>query len=76
MSGSFVVAGTGRVRATGVGGEAYAARLHAPYAHDVNVELKPGNTRGWAIVLSWFRTTRTPSRKFWKSSSSVRAKRL
>jgi cation-transporting ATPase E len=29
MSGSFVVAGTGRVRATGVGGEAYAARLQS-----------------------------------------------
>ncbi len=29
LSGSFVVAGTGRVRATGVGGEAYAARLQA-----------------------------------------------
>ena len=29
LSGSFVVAGTGRVRATGVGGEAYAARLEA-----------------------------------------------
>ena len=29
LSGSFVVAGTGRVRAAGVGGEAYAARLQA-----------------------------------------------
>jgi cation-transporting P-type ATPase E len=29
LSGSFVVAGTGRVRATGVGGQAYAARLQA-----------------------------------------------
>jgi magnesium-transporting ATPase (P-type) len=29
LSGSFVVAGTGRVRATGVGAQAYAARLQA-----------------------------------------------
>ncbi len=29
LSGSIVVAGTGRARATGVGGEAYAARLQA-----------------------------------------------
>ncbi len=29
LSGSFVVAGTGRVRAAGVGGQAYAARLQA-----------------------------------------------
>ncbi|HEY1627683.1 MAG TPA: HAD-IC family P-type ATPase [Streptosporangiaceae bacterium] len=29
LSGSFVVAGSGRVRATGVGGEAYAARLQS-----------------------------------------------
>jgi magnesium-transporting ATPase (P-type) len=29
LSGSFVVAGTGRVRASGVGGDAYAARLQA-----------------------------------------------
>ncbi len=29
LSGSIVVAGTGRIRATGVGGEAYAARLQA-----------------------------------------------
>ena len=29
LSGSFVVAGTGRVRASGVGGRAYAARLQA-----------------------------------------------
>ena len=27
LSGSFVVAGTGRVRATGIGAQAYAARL-------------------------------------------------
>ena len=47
LSGSFVVAGGGRARATAVGGEAYAARLQAQARRFslVHSELQQGTTR-------------------------------
>jgi cation-transporting P-type ATPase E len=71
LSGSFVVAGTGRVRASGVGGEAYAARLQAQARRFslIRSELQQGTNRilrlvtwvmipaGLLVVLSeFFRT--------------------
>jgi cation-transporting ATPase E len=57
MSGSFVVAGTGRVRATGVGGEAYAARLQSQARRFsmIRSELQQGTSQilrlvTWAMV--------------------------
>jgi cation-transporting P-type ATPase E len=47
LSGSFVVAGTGRVRATGVGAAAYAARLqsHARRFSMIRSELQQGTAQ-------------------------------
>jgi cation-transporting P-type ATPase E len=47
LSGSFVVAGTGRARATAVGGQAYAARLQAQARRFslVRSELQQGTTQ-------------------------------
>ena len=71
LSGSFVVAGTGMMRATGVGGDAYAARLqaHARRFSLIRSELQQGTNRilrlvtwvmipaGLLVVLSeFFRT--------------------
>ncbi|HLK73570.1 MAG TPA: HAD-IC family P-type ATPase [Streptosporangiaceae bacterium] len=52
LSGSFVVAGTGRVRATGVGGEAYAARLQAQARRFslIRSELQQGTNRILRLV--------------------------
>jgi cation-transporting P-type ATPase E len=52
LSGSFVVAGAGRVRATGVGGQAYAARLqsHARRFSMIRSELQQGTSQILRIV--------------------------
>ncbi|HEV2255238.1 MAG TPA: hypothetical protein VGS06_18815 [Streptosporangiaceae bacterium] len=74
LSGSFVVAGTGRVRATLVGGEAYAARLQAQARRFslVRSELQQGTNRilrlvtwvmipaGLPVVLSEFFRSHDP----------------
>ena len=52
LSGSFVVAGTGRVRATGVGAQAYAAQLqsHARQFSMIRSELQQGTTQILRLV--------------------------
>jgi cation-transporting ATPase E len=52
LSGSFVVAGTGRVRATGVGGEAYAAQLqsNARRFSMIRSELQQGTSQILRLV--------------------------
>jgi cation-transporting ATPase E len=52
LSGSFVVAGTGRVRATGVGADAYAARLQAQARRFslIRSELQQGTNRILRLV--------------------------
>ena len=53
LSGSFVVAGTGRVRAAGVGGQAYAAQLQAQARRFslIRSELQQGGAEPAALVV-------------------------
>lgn len=74
LSGSFVVAGTGRVQATGVGGDAYAVRLQAQARRFslIRSELQQGTNRilrlvtwvmipaGLLVVLSEFLRSHDP----------------
>jgi cation-transporting ATPase E len=74
LSGSFVVAGTGRVQATGVGGDAYAVRLQAQARRFslIRSELQQGTNKilrlvtwvmipaGLLVVLSEFLRSHDP----------------
>jgi cation-transporting P-type ATPase E len=59
LSGSFVVAGTGRARASAVGGQAYAARLQAEARRFslIHSELQQGTTQ----ILRWMTWVMIPA---------------
>jgi len=85
MSGSFVVAGTGRVRAAGVGGEAYAARLQAQARRFslIHSELQQGTNQilrlvtwvmipaGLLVVVSEFFRSHDPLRDAARGSAAA-----
>ncbi len=85
LSGSFVVAGTGYVRATGVGGDAYAARLQAQARRFslIRSELQQGTNQilrlvtwvmipaGLLVVVSEFFRSHDPLRDAARGSAAA-----